>query len=327
VVKRDALGRNLFKNLVIDYDETGEPQYQENDRFMEMAALIVSEQRLSKNNLKGNFIRHKERQGFVIERVDKDEEMFPIGQGVLVRGKRLDDEKYRDAILSAKSASIAEYHLIAETIRAGEAISDDDRFSYERATLERFYRQAVTDDLIRLDNRGRFRKKVRLFEAVFDSPDLLKLNLSSLDRKRFVSSETDKAAVILTLLRLTPLVSGDQLRAAAVIDTSKLTTFSKEAVRYRGAIEVHLGIQVQADVKKKPVQQLGRILRLIGVELERVSSRKEGGRKVYYYRIDCASLERMTKLVEARKAPEEVKDEISIQPELNDEFAEEAGDN
>ena len=36
VVKRDALERSLFKNLLLGYADTGEPEYQENDAFLEM---------------------------------------------------------------------------------------------------------------------------------------------------------------------------------------------------------------------------------------------------------------------------------------------------
>ena len=70
VVKRDALERSLFKNLLIGYADTGEPEYQENDAFLEMASMILSEQRASKNDLKANFIRHKQKQGFRIEGED-----------------------------------------------------------------------------------------------------------------------------------------------------------------------------------------------------------------------------------------------------------------
>ena len=59
VVKRDALERSLFKNLLIGYADTGEPEYQENDAFLEMASLILSEERASKNCLKANFGRSR----------------------------------------------------------------------------------------------------------------------------------------------------------------------------------------------------------------------------------------------------------------------------
>ena len=109
VVKRDALERSLFKNLVVDYDDSGEPQYQENDPFLEMASLIVSEQRASKNNLKGNFVRHKEKQGFLIEYVGKDHKAFGEGQALLIKGKSLDDQSYCEAILSAEPLTPPEY--------------------------------------------------------------------------------------------------------------------------------------------------------------------------------------------------------------------------
>jgi hypothetical protein len=63
-VKRDDLERSLFKSLLIGFTDTGEVEYQENDAFLEMASLILFEQRASKNNLKANFTLHKQKQGF-----------------------------------------------------------------------------------------------------------------------------------------------------------------------------------------------------------------------------------------------------------------------
>ena len=172
VVKRDALERSLFKNLIVDYDDDGEPQYQEDDPFLEMASLIVSEQRASKNNLKGNFVRHKEKQGFRIEYVGKDPKAFDEGQALLVKGKGLDDDAYCEAILSAEPLTPPQYYALGEDVRAGERLSNSEKWSYQRATIEDFYREPITPDLIALDQRGRFRAKVELFEAVFEGPAL-----------------------------------------------------------------------------------------------------------------------------------------------------------
>ena len=40
------------------------------DPFIDMASLILSRQRASKNKVKKHFIEHKERQGYTIEIVD-----------------------------------------------------------------------------------------------------------------------------------------------------------------------------------------------------------------------------------------------------------------
>jgi hypothetical protein len=304
VVKRDALERSLFKNLVVDYDDGGEPQYQETDPFLEMASLIVSEQRASKNNLKGNFVRHKDKQGFLIDYVGKDPKAFSEGQVLLIKGKSLDDEFYSDAISSAKPLTPSKYNLLGEALRAGEHLSDPEKWSYERATIETFYKEPVTEELINLDQRGRFRTKVRLFEAVFEDPNLSRLDLA-LAGRRFMSGKADKAVTVRTLPRLTPLVTfGGHLDADVVVEASDLIQFADTLSKKKAAIENQLGVQVQRDFRDKPVRQLGRILGLVGLRLERVHSRKEKGKKVYGYRLAPGPLARMKAIVQARKVEE-----------------------
>jgi len=301
VVKRDALERSLFKNLLIGYTDVGEPQYQENDIFLEMASLILTEQRASKNDLKSNFIRHKQKQGFRIERIQKDEHFLAEGKNVLAKGKRLNDENYCKAILSAKTLTPGECHEIRDALGAGEWVSEADRLSYERTTLELFYRKPVSEDLIRLDDRRRFRAQVRLFESVLENPDLARLSFHSFDRTRFVATEASKATTILMLLQLTPVMQSDRLDSRAVIQLADLAEFANTLIKHKTVIETHLGIEVRKDVNSKPIQQLGAILRLVGLRLEQVGPKKRKGQKIYHYRLEPNFLARMMAIVRARK--------------------------
>ena len=300
VVKRDALERSLFKNLLLGYADTGEPEYQEADAFLEMASLILSEERASKNCLKANFVRHKQKQGFSIEHIRKDDELFAEGRAALAKGKLLNDEKYHQAILSATSLTGNEFNRITEALKAGEWVSGTDMLSYEKTSLELFYREPVTEGLIRLDDRGRFRDRVRLFEAVFESPNMTKLNF--LDRRRLAVTEASKAAAILMLLRLTPLLEGDRFDSEVMIQHSGLLGFADALVEQKAVIETHLGIEIRSDVKTKSIQQLGRILKLLGLRLERIASPKRKGRKIYQYRLEPKSLGGMKTIAESRKA-------------------------
>ena len=143
----------------------------------------------------------------------------------------------------------------------------------------------MTEELINLDQRGRFRAKVRLFEAVFESPDVARFDLP-LAGRRLVTGKAGKVAAVRTLLRLTPLLTSDgRLDADAVVEACDLVQFTDTVSRKKAAIENQLGVQVQRDFRDKPVQQLGRILGLVGLRLERVHTRKEKGKKVYAYRL------------------------------------------
>ena len=268
-----------------------------------MASLILAEQRASKNHLKANFIRHKQKQGFRIEHVNRDEDLSVDGLGVLVRGRHLHEEALRQTILAAKTLTETEFVRLRDALRAGEFVPASEKIAYERTSLELFYGSPATADLIRLDGRGRFRASVRLFELVFDQPDLAKLNFQSLERHKLAHTESSKATTILMLLKLTPLMNEGRLNPEAVLEQSRLGEFADTLVRHKAVVETHLGIEVRRDAQNKPVQQLGQILRLLGLKLEPLDTKKQEGQKTYRYRLEPKSLARLKAIVQARKAP------------------------
>jgi hypothetical protein len=75
----------------------------------------------------------------------------------------------------------------------------------------------------------------------------------------------------------------------------------EKVVSAKASVENVLGIEVRSDVHRKPVQQLGALLGLIGLKLERVNAQKDQGRKIYRYHIEPVSLGRMEGIVERRK--------------------------
>jgi hypothetical protein len=105
------------------------------------------------------------------------------------------------------------------------------------------------------------------------------------------------------LLMLTPLMIEGRLNPEAVLEQSRLAEFDDTLVRHKAVVETHLGIDIRRDVKAKPVQQLGRILRLLGLRLERCGSNKRGGQKTYQYRLELKSLASLKAIIQARKAP------------------------
>jgi hypothetical protein len=125
------------------------------------------------------------KQGFRIEHVHKDEDLSADGLGVLVRGRHLHEEALRQTILAAKTLAETEFVRLRDALRAGEFVSSSEKIACERTSLELFYGSPATADLIRLDGRGRFRASVRIFELVFEQPDVAKLNFHSFERRRF----------------------------------------------------------------------------------------------------------------------------------------------
>jgi Origin of replication binding protein len=304
VIKRDVLERSLFKNLLVGYSDSGQPEYNENDPFLEMAALILSEQRASKNALKAHFIRHKEKEGFVVEQVQSDEDLTAEGKGIVARGKQLSREQYCKVLLSASPLTRSGFNRTSEALRRGERVSEQERASYERTNLELFYREETSEELIELDDRRRFRRKVTLYETAFANPCLTN---GIDDRNRFdgrlniIVTEKNRADAVSHLIGLTPLLKDGRFCPETIIDQSDLGKLVETMVSAKTSVENVLGIEVRSDVHMKPVQQLGALLGLVGLKLERVQTQKDQGRKIYRYRLEPDSLGRMKGIVERRK--------------------------
>ena len=284
VVKRDIMKRSLFKNVLVGYSDDGEPEYVEDDPFIEMASLIQSEQRASKNNLKDNFIRYKEKQGFIVHRIAKDANLMKEGHSIQAEGKRLSDANHMQRILDAKSLPEGAYQAIKRSIEAGDYIPEASKAAYERTSLERFYRQSATKELIELDDRGRYRSKVSLFEWAFEMPDIAQFqNIEpSNDRPRFVVSKAQRAMAIRQLLELTPLINDSgNLDTSVTIQHDDLNDFVSTLRMYKGNFETLLGIEVRSDIKTKPMQQLGRILKLVGLRFQKIVQKNRRGKVLY----------------------------------------------
>ena len=115
VVKKDILRDNLYKNLLVGFDEFGRSAYLEDDPFLDMASLIVSQQRASKNNLKRHFIELKKRQGYAVTMIEPDGTLQFEGQKLAKLGKSLSAKKRVGALLGAPPLKKSEL----EDIRAG----------------------------------------------------------------------------------------------------------------------------------------------------------------------------------------------------------------
>jgi hypothetical protein len=166
-----------------------------------------------------------------------------------------------------------------------------------------FYREETSEGLIELDDRRRFRRKVSLYETAFAHSTTNGIG----DRNQFdgrlniIVTEKNRADAVSHLLGLTPLLKDGKPCAETIIDQSDLGKLVEKMVSAKASVENILGIEVRSDIHIKPVQQLGAILGLVGLKLERVQTQKDQGRKIYRYRLEPDSLGRMKGIVERRK--------------------------
>ncbi|ACL58292.1 hypothetical protein [Methylobacterium nodulans] len=339
VVRHDIPRAGLYKDMLDGFGDDGKPRFVEDDPLIEMAALVKSAQRASKNNLRGNFIRYKQAQGCTIVHVGKNLDRSVDGYAALKRGEALAGEELEARIMGASVLTQPDFEQVQKALEAGDVVSEAIRSSYNRTRLELFYRAEASPELVRLDRGGRGRREVRLFQEVTRlPPEAVPANpLEPLHRDlSFIGdARRDLAPTLVRLLRLTPLwrehrhdplpmgvsvseagrlappldawllvpdgrVAGS-FDAEAVLDTRDLQTLARFMIDNKEPLESLLGCEVRADVLKKPAQQLGQVLGLHGLAHTGAGTLKISGRKIRRYRLDATALSAMEGIVARRE--------------------------
>ncbi|MCJ2122403.1 hypothetical protein MKL11_07590 [Methylobacterium sp. J-077] len=341
VVRHDILRAGLYKDLLDGFDDDGKPRFLEDDPLIELAALVKSDERISKNNLRGNYIRYKEAQGCTFVHVSRDPERSFGGHIALKLGAGLAEEERVAKILAAPVLTKVETENVRRQIDAGAVVSEALQWSYEATNFKLFYRAEATPELIRLDRDGRLRQQVRLFEKIARLPPEAMPADRSAPLHRDLSfvgdTEQDLAPALVRILRLIPLwrehphtriphpegqaeiergrlippidawlqtqdgrVAGS-FDPEAVIETANLQAFAQFMLDNRKPLENLFGFEIRSDLRRKPMQQLGQVLRLVGLALTLIDTRKVAGRKIRSYRLEASAFATMTEIMARRE--------------------------
>jgi hypothetical protein len=107
------------------------------------------------------------------------------------------------------------------------------------------------------------------------------------DRKRQVDGR-----LIYILLRSAGVLTNGVFDCEREITSLDLDLFVQIARSNKAILEMQLDrFQLRADIEEKPTQQLGVLLKMIGLELKRSrTSKLPGDKKLYHYRVDANRL-------------------------------------
>lgn len=317
VVRSDIHRQNLFKSVLLRFED-GRPVYDMNDPLIEMAALILSRERASKNNLRHYFIEHKERQGFVVEVVEKDAHLSGEGEIVDRLGREMSIQKRTEILMAAEPLGYGAFRALEQRIRRNEEVTQAERCARARTKLELFYRARIAPEMITLDAEGRHRERVCLFEQILRTLESsewseLRQRLSDAPANwgitaRLQRDRTKAAELLLQLLGLTPVLNGGRFDPEVLVTSDDLQVFAKEILSLKPVVENLLGIEVRRDVGTKPMTQLNAVLRTTGLCCRNAGKTRAravaGGRAIRHYRLDRDVLERMTALAQLRSRQE-----------------------
>ena len=77
--------------------------------------------------------------------------------------------------------------------------------------------------------------------------------------------------------------------------------FIDTCIKHKQRIAQLFNMSLRRDIKEKPVQQLNKLLGLMGLGAIKVKTVKEEGKKIYLYTIAQESVDTLNKVVERRK--------------------------
>jgi hypothetical protein len=173
----------------------------------------------------------------------------------------------------------------------------------------------ITQDLVIRDKKGQLRKGIATFEKVTDLELIKNINDYKLqtqgDKKtsrlteKILPNRSSGLLLLSELFSKTPVFKDGKFDSDFVFESKDLIDFAMLAIKLKPYIENHLGINIRKDIKDKPVQQFGEILKLVGLEHWKTGSQVINNEKIYFYKISPHQLSFIKKIVVWRKKLED----------------------
>lgn len=304
-VQQDILGGTLLGHRILGYSEEGVPIYRSGNLFIEMATLIRSEERASINRLRDNFLAHKRAHGYALVDVSPDEEMALSGKQLMAIGRTAVAEERSALLMAATPLRRREFERSIEAYRAGRSQTRNQLASIDRTRIERFYRTRITSELVTADDDGRRRPRIMCLNDVIH--ELLRQHHEPTDTfaitkdDAFVRSASRRVSAIALLLASTPIVTEGELSTGPEVTNADLGPLVELLMRHKAEFESLLGLEVPRDLRHKPVQMLGRVLKLVGLGFK-VRTETVKRQKIRYYRLDKDGWETARTLIALRSS-------------------------
>jgi hypothetical protein len=280
-----------------------------------MAALALSQQRASKNNLRRNFIALKRHQGHQVEFIQDDSSLGAEGKKLEAIGKSLAKVRRTELLLNATTLTRPEHDELQTRIQENEGISERESWCMTRTGIERFYRRPITAEIIELDNKGRLREQISTYEKFILyaqnaenrkrmglSGDLPVFNPKDLKAK-FIRDERNTIKILYELVSRTPVFASGSFMPNSEFSFHNLSEFYKEARRLKTEIETALNIEVRKSIDGA-TKQLSAFLQVIGLDTQMVRKTRNKlvnkGQAIYLYKLSHDHLTQVTEIARAR---------------------------
>jgi len=308
LIKKEIKGEGDKTKQLIGISEEGALQYNRNDDYLNLWTDVISMQRGSKNNLKYHFRKLREHNGWSVVDIEKDDDLAELGLAAHKEGKKLCDKERIQRILAAQLITKKEYQLLNKK-KDKTRLRSNEHDAMRRYEVESFYLTEASEEVVKRDDNGRFRSEVLNYEC-YTAADSHLIALDQIDENNGVHV-TDKSHRRLwkqTMKEI--LVSAGLANEESLILTNsilrgdRLSTFIETSVKRKQRIAQLFSMSLRGDIRKKPVQQLNKLLGLIGLGAIKLKTIKEEGKKIYLYTIPQESVDTLNEIVDRRKDKE-----------------------
>lgn len=320
VIKSDLLTCNVVANTALDFATPIAQQVFNNEhKLLRTSALIIAEQRHSKNNLKANFIKYKNSQGWTHVPIEPLLDKSP-GTDFIRRGTELERLEFERKLLEAPPINNEQFIIIQNSIDDDIKITQGDYLSYQRMLLELFYCRKIDKEMITLDKRWKLRKQYALYKRFMLSGESTQwsqatkfLPLSFLKKKLTILRDIDSLPMLLKgILSLTPIYFNGIFNVKIEFTSTDLRDFSRYCIKLKEIFETQFEINLRSDVLTKPVAQLNDFLRLMGLSSTQSRTSRNGSQgKIYHYRLNEVPLAKMNQLLDMEAIRPHQWDEIN----------------
>lgn len=303
VIKQDCVNNGDVTDTLLGYDKKFYPIYNNDDAMLNLYAKVKSERQASMNNLRKNFIDYKKYNGWMVEEIPTNTELAAIGAKAIKIGKEKNQAASTEQILNA---DILDQEQVNK-LKKKAYLTSSQNAQVERFFLQSFYGE-VTSEIIMLDNKGKFRRQIRMMQTFIEDDEHLRIKdenevyAESERESEWTRHIGDRSHHLRTKLLLVELFSSadllddkNRIIEDKMVCRAELGAFIRTCKKLNLQVQSVLGVAIRTDIDKDPVTQLKNFLRLIGVGVTAATRKRSKESQSQHYGIDVDSLRKSTR--------------------------------
>jgi hypothetical protein len=295
VIMDDLARAYTVKRAVRGRRPDGMVEYNRDDPLLLICAHVTALRRASMNRLVELFCELRQHNGWTIEHVGETAETSPFKAA-----KEALAAERPEKLLNAPTLSDIDFQELEERALKGTNLTAEERFAYEKNGFERTVGVDLDRELVDMNADGRLIERIAAMAQILSSwstgrelfDHALKPTLEPNGRLPNMKPEN----LVGVMMRAAGLTTAEGFDADATVSVETLARFVAICRDNRTVIEEILGEPLIRDFETKPVTQLGRFLRRVGLKLVKAQTEKVAGKKVRRYEIPVSQRDRMTVL-------------------------------